>query len=145
MGTHDGRGSRTSPAMGSAVKGASGAGAKAGGAERRKGDRVDVTWAVDCVADDTFLYASIANISEMGIFVRSTEPLALGTRVSLSFAPPGHEPFKLTGEVAWINPVRASGDNPNPGMGIRFVDLTPANRERIVEVVRTIAYVREPS
>ena len=111
--------------------------------ERRVHDRFDVTWAVDCVADDTFLYASIANISEMGIFVRSEEPLALGTRINLAFAPPGHEPFRLVGEVAWINPVRANGDNPNPGMGVRFIDLTPDNRERLVEVVRTIAYVRD--
>src|ERR1700729_2676340 len=105
------------------------------GSERRTHDRFEVTWAVDCVADDTFLYASIANISEMGIFVRSTEPLVLGTRLELAFAPPGHESFRLAGEVAWINPVRADGDNPNPGMGIRFIDLTPDNRERLVEVV----------
>ncbi len=117
----------------------------AGDKNRRIHDRFDVTWSVDCVADDTFLYASIANISEMGIFVRSLEPLALGTRVALAFAPPGHEPFRLAGEVAWINPVRKDGDNPNPGMGIRFIDLTPPERERLVEVVRTIAYVREPA
>jgi type IV pilus assembly protein PilZ len=114
------------------------------GSERRTHDRIDVTWAVDCVADDTFLYASIANISEMGIFVRSEKPLALGSRVVLTFAPPGHEEFRLAGEVAWINPVRKDGDNPNPGMGLRFIDLTPENRERLVEVVRTIAYVRDP-
>jgi type IV pilus assembly protein PilZ len=112
-------------------------------AERRTHDRFDVTWAVDCVADDTFLYASIANISEMGIFVRSVEPLALGTKLLLTFAPPGHDAFKLAGEVAWINPVRADGDNPNPGMGVRFIELTPENRERLVDVVRTIAYVRD--
>jgi type IV pilus assembly protein PilZ len=106
---------------------------------------VDVTWAVDCVADDTFLYASIANISQMGIFVRTVEPLAIGTKLNLTFAPPGYEPFDLVGAVAWVNPVRAGGDNPNPGMGIRFVDLTLDQRERLVEVIRTIAYVREPS
>ncbi len=117
--------------------------AAASGSERRVHDRFDVTWAVDCVASDTFLYASIANISEMGIFVRSEEPLALGTRINLAFAPPGHEPFRLVGEVAWINPMRANGDNPNPGMGVRFIDLTPESRERLVEVVRTIAYVRD--
>jgi type IV pilus assembly protein PilZ len=115
------------------------------GANRREHDRVDVTWAVDCVADDTFLYASIANISQMGIFVRTTEPLAIGTKMNLAFAPPGHEPFALEGAVAWVNPVRPGGDNPNPGMGIRFVGLTLDQRERLVEVVRTIAYVREPS
>jgi hypothetical protein len=29
-------------------------------------------------------------------------------------------------------------------MGIRFLDLAPEERERLVEVVRTIAYVRDP-
>jgi type IV pilus assembly protein PilZ len=113
--------------------------------DRRSHDRFDVEWAVDCVADDTFLYASIANISAMGIFVKTMDPLAKGMRLVLSFEPPGYEPFKLEGEVAWINAVRPDGDNPNPGMGIRFVNLRPEDRERLVEVIRTIAYVREPS
>jgi type IV pilus assembly protein PilZ len=111
--------------------------------DRRSHDRFDVEWAVDCVAEDTFLYASITNISAMGIFVKTMDPLTLGTRLVLSFEPPGYESFKLEGEVAWINPVRANGDNPNPGMGLRFVNLRPDDRERLVEVIRTIAYVRE--
>ncbi len=111
--------------------------------ERRSHDRVAVAWDVDCVGDDTFLYASIANISAMGIFIRTTEPLAKEALVDLSFAPPGHEPFKLRGQVAWINPVRADGDNPNPGMGVRFIDLSTDDRERLVEVIRAIAYLRE--
>ena len=111
--------------------------------DRRSHDRVDVEWAVDCVAEDTFLYASIANISAMGIFVKTIEPRAIGTRVMLSFEPPGYEPFKLEGEVAWINRLRPDGDNPNPGMGVRFVNLQLEERERLVEVIRTIAYVRD--
>ncbi len=114
-------------------------------ADRRIHDRFEVTWSVDCVGTDTFLYASIANISEMGIFVLTTEPLAIGTSLMLSFAPPGHEPFKLEGSVAWVNKVRPNGDNPNPGMGIRFTELTLDDRERLVDVIRAIAYVREPS
>src|SRR3974390_2254102 len=96
--------------------------------DRRSHDRFDVEWAVDCVADDTFLYASIANISAMGIFVKTTDPLAVGMRLVLSFSPPGYEPFKLEGQVAWINAVRPDGDNPNPGMGVRFVNLRPHPR-----------------
>jgi len=110
--------------------------------DRRLHDRYDVTWAVDCVAEDTFLYASIANISEMGIFVKTLEPLPIGTKLMLSFSPPGHEPFKLAGVVAWQNPLVVEGDNPNPGMGVRFVELTLPNRERLVAVIRTIAYLR---
>jgi hypothetical protein len=30
-------------------------------------------------------------------------------------------------------------------MGVRFVDLHADDRERLVEVIRTIAYVRDPS
>jgi type IV pilus assembly protein PilZ len=111
--------------------------------ERRTFDRYDVEWAVDCVASDTFLYASITNISEMGIFVRTTDPLRVGTKLRLKFAPPGSESFELEGAVAWINRIREDGDNPNPGMGVRFVNLQPEERERIVEVIRTIAYLRE--
>lgn len=111
--------------------------------DRRVFDRYDVEWSVDCVASDTFLYASITNISEMGIFVRTTDPLAVGTNLRLSFAPPGGESFMLDGKVAWVNPLRDNGDNPNPGMGIKFVDLRPADRERLVEVIKTIAYLRD--
>ena len=111
---------------------------------RRTFDRYDVEWAVDCIASDTFLYASITNISEMGIFVLTTDPLRVGTKMKLTFAPPGAESFELEGSVAWINRVKADGDNPNPGMGIRFINLQPEQRERLVDVIRTIAYLREP-
>ena len=99
--------------------------------------------AVDCETEDTFLYANITNISEMGIFVRTQEPLEVGTRLTLKFSPPGtEEPFIATGQVQWVNPVRMLADNPNPGMGIRFVNLTSEERERLVEMVHTIAYIR---
>lgn len=112
-------------------------------ADRRNFDRYDVEWAVDCVASDTFLYASITNISEMGIFVRTSEPLKIGTKLRLTFAPPGGEGFELEGCVAWVNRVKPDGENINPGMGIRFVNLQLDERERLVEVIRTIAYLRD--
>lgn len=128
--------------------------------ERRIFDRFEVTWDVDCTTEDTFLYASISNISEMGIFVTTREPLAIGTKIWLSFTPQKNRasrsadatletnveedaPFKLEGVVAWVNPVKENGDNPNPGMGVRFVDLTLPDRERIVDLVHAIAYLRE--
>jgi uncharacterized protein (TIGR02266 family) len=111
--------------------------------ERRKSGRFDVTWSVDCETEDTFLYAYIANISDMGIFVKTDSPLPVGTRLVLRFAPPNvAEPFVLDGVVQWINPVKPLGENLNPGMGIRFEGLKPEDRERLVETVRTIAYVR---
>ena len=57
--------------------------------------------------------------------------------------PNASETYVLRGVVQWINPVRPLGENLNPGMGIRFLSLRPEDRERIVEAVRTIAYVRQ--
>lgn len=110
--------------------------------ERRIAERIPVTWSVDCATDDTFLYASITNISELGIFVATHEPLEIGTRLTLRFAPPGHEPFVLQGAVQWVNPVRVLAENRNPGMGIQFVGITADDRERLVDAIHTIAYVR---
>ena len=112
--------------------------------DRRSADRFAVAWSVDCEVDDTFLYASITNISALGIFVRTSEPLEVGTTMTLRFAPPDlQEPFILQGVVQWINPIKALSTNPNPGMGIRFVDITLDDRERLVAAIRTIAYVRD--
>ncbi len=111
--------------------------------DRRGSPRIPVTWAVDCETEDTFLYASIANISEIGIFVRTKDPLEVGTRLTLRFAPPDlDQPFVLTGVVQWVNPIRALSENLNPGMGVRFIELSRDDRERIVAAIRTIAYVR---
>lgn len=107
---------------------------------RRHSERFGVTWLVDCETEDTFLYAKITNISELGIFVRTTSPLPIGTALRLCFAPlKSTLAFDLEGQVQWINPARPSC--PNPGMGVRFSALSPADRERLVEVIRTIAYL----
>ena len=127
-----------------AAVGAGGGEADDAASDRRAADRVNVVWSVDCETDDTFLYASITNISELGIFVSTQEPLTVGTRLTLRFCPPGaREPFVLDGMVQWVNPVKVLADNPNPGMGVRFVALTADDRERIVAAIRTIAYVRD--
>jgi type IV pilus assembly protein PilZ len=113
-----------------------------GGIERRRYERFETSISVDYANGDTFLFSYIQNISEMGIFIRSDEPLPVGTMLRMRFAPEGQEAIELSGEVTWVNPFRPFGDNLNPGMGIRFSALTPDQRERIVELVRTVAYLR---
>lgn len=112
-------------------------------AERRSHERFDTSIQVDYASGDTFLYAYITNISEMGIFIRSEAPAPRGTALTLRFAAPDGTGLELPGVVAWLNPVRPGGENPNPGMGIRFLDLAPETREHIVALVRTVAYLRD--
>ena len=108
------------------------------------GDRAEVPWQVDCETEDTFLFASTANTSHMPLFVRTDEPLPVGTFMLLSFAPQRGSvpPFVMHGQVQWVNNVRVFGDNINPGMGIMFIDMSREERERLVAAIRTIAYLR---
>jgi type IV pilus assembly protein PilZ len=112
------------------------------GIDRRQYERFETSISVDYSSGDTFLFSYIQNISEMGIFIRSDTPLPVGTVLELRFAPDGQTAMQLLGEVTWINPYRPFGDNLNPGMGVRFRELSPDLRERIVALVRTVAYLR---
>jgi type IV pilus assembly protein PilZ len=113
--------------------------------ERRISERFAVEWAVDCVGEETFLYAEITNISRMGIFVACADPFEVGTLFTLRFSTSTGETFSLPGRVQWVNQGGGTGASRNPGMGITFVDLSKEDRERIVDVIRTIAYVRNIS
>lgn len=111
--------------------------------DRRRHERYDTSISVDYWSGETFLFSYITNISEMGIFIASRDPLAVGTMLNLRFMSPVGSLLELEGEVVWINPVRMDGDNVNPGMGIRFTKLTPEQRERVVDLVKTVAYLRD--
>ena len=115
----------------------------ASGSERREHTRYETSIAVDYASGETFLFAYLKNISVMGIFVRTNEPQAVGTRLRLRFHVDDGDPLVLDGEVTWINPVRTRGENINPGMGVRFIQLTPERREQVVALVRTVAYLRD--
>src|SRR5215475_10133705 len=110
------------------------------GRERRQWERVLVDLEVDYRSDDTFLFAYITDISQMGIFVRTVTPETPGTRLNLRFCPPGVGDLECEGVVIWINPYRPGDkENLNPGMGIQFVDLTLEHRDQLRQLVRTFA------
>jgi type IV pilus assembly protein PilZ len=110
---------------------------------RRSYARFDTKLHLDITNGGTFLFAYATNISEMGIFIRSESPLPIGTELTLRFASESGPPLELDGLVVWINPMRMDGNNPNPGMGVRFSELTVEQHERIVALVRTIAYLQD--
>ena len=114
-----------------------------GGVERRTYERFDAELSVDWASSDQFLFSYITNISEMGIFIRSDHPPVIGTALRLRFSIDGEAALELAGVVAWINPVRTDRENLNPGMGVRFTELTPDQRERVVSLVKTVAYLQD--
>jgi type IV pilus assembly protein PilZ len=115
-----------------------------GPANRRTDARVPVELEVDYRASDTFLFAYITDISAMGIFVRTDTPEPRGTRLNLRFRVAGGELMEIEGEVIWINPPRPDdAEGRNPGMGVQFRDLSAAQREEMLRLVRTFAYLND--
>ena len=112
------------------------------GRERREHRRVLVSMEVDYRCDKTFLFAYITDLSAMGIFIQTSDPHPPGTLLNLRFQPPGGAQVDVEGRVIWVNPPRKH-DSINPGMGIQFVDLTPAQRQQIKVLVRTFAYLSD--
>ena len=112
------------------------------GRERREHRRVLVSMEVDYRCDNTFLFAYITDLSAMGIFIQTENPHPPGTLLNLHFKPPGGAQLDVEGRVIWVNPPRKH-DSINPGMGVQFVDLTPAQREQIKVLVRTFAYLSD--
>lgn len=113
-------------------------------ANRRRAPRHSVNMEVDYAADSTFLYAYITDISSMGIFIRTDKPEPLGTTLSLRFTPPDEvdvpsESIELEGEVKW-NTIKHA-DTGEPGMGIEFIVTDDETRERLLELVKAIAYL----
>jgi type IV pilus assembly protein PilZ len=102
---------------------------------------VPIDLEVDYACDDTFLFAYITDISILGIFVRTNQPAPPGTQLMLRFTPPGAAPLQVKGEVIWINPYRPHEEQANPGMGIRFINMTAPQRDAIGHLVRTFAYL----
>jgi type IV pilus assembly protein PilZ len=112
------------------------------GRERREHRRVMVSMEVDYGCDNTFLFAYITDLSAMGIFIQTNAPHPPGTSLNLRFQPAGGPQLDVEGRVIWVNPARKH-DSINPGMGVQFVDLTPAQREQIKSLVRTFAYLSD--
>jgi type IV pilus assembly protein PilZ len=98
---------------------------------------------VDYASEDNYLFAYITDISETGIFVRTTTPEEPGTHLNLRFRPDDASPqIEVEGKVIWVNPFRPGApDNLHPGMGIRFVGLDDELRDRLLELVRRFAYL----
>lgn len=110
------------------------------GRDRREHQRVAIEWPVDYQSKDTYLFAYISDISDMGIFVKTPTPEPLGTQLNLRFGPAGQPGLQLQGRVAWVNEAKVHEDPHNqPGMGIQFVNMSEKEKQRVQEMVRTLA------
>src|SRR4051794_10531927 len=83
------------------------------------------------------------DLSRGGMFVRSTRPLAPGTRLEIGMEAKGLILPFAQAEVAWRRTVdEASSQQKLPGFGLRFVELKPSSRALVEHLMRV---ARRPS
>lgn len=79
------------------------------------------------------LYAT--NLSEDGIYIRRETPLEIGTPVVIKLPIPSpFEPITLKGSVIYAKDL-IDNLSPEPGIGIRFDDMTPDIRSKIRRII----------
>jgi uncharacterized protein (TIGR02266 family) len=106
---------------------------------RRTHARYAVDLEVSMSSEHNFYAALVENISAGGIFIATHITRPVGEQLELSIALPGGLSLHCTGEVRWT---RAYSENSNskPGLGIRFLGLSPEAAGLIERFVRN----REP-
>lgn len=96
----------------------------------RQHKRVEVNREFDCI--DEYIAEYVSNISQGGVFIRSKNPLPMGTRVELRFTviEEDIEIVEGEGEV-----VRVEMDPANMGMGVAFTRLTAESKQLIDRIL----------
>ncbi|MEM9194401.1 MAG: PilZ domain-containing protein [Myxococcota bacterium] len=92
--------------------------------DKRRGERVTINKEFESF--DAFIHEYVTNISRSGVFVKSKQPLPIGTRVNLRFTVimDDVETIEGVGEV-----VRVASDP--PGMGVVFTRLSQYSQHLI--------------
>ena len=92
--------------------------------DKRAGDRVTINKEFESF--DAFIQEYVTNISRTGVFIKSQQPLPVGTHVNLRFTVIMEEiqTIEGLGEV-----VRVEKDP--PGMGVTFRELSPDSKDLI--------------
>lgn len=80
------------------------------------------------------MYARIGNLSEGGLFVRTSTPLARGAKAKLRFKNGDQPEVATLATVVWTS----QGDNGTPpGMGLRFDGVDERARELIQQIIQS--------
>jgi len=91
----------------------------------RSSSRIPVQTQVDLSSDSNVFTGFSTNLSEGGVFVATVNLLPVGTAVDLTFSLPGKVRITVQGEVRWTREVDDRAPDVFPGVGVRFVDLSP--------------------
>ena len=98
--------------------------------ENRKFGRVPSRLRCWCEGENVTVYARIGNLSEGGLFLRTSTPLERGSKTVVRF---GDNNIEATAEVVWAR--SNEGAEGPPGMGLMFVDIDDSRLKQIRQLI----------
>ncbi len=105
-----------------------------GSMENRKYTRVSSRMRCWCEGENVTLYSRVGNLSEGGLFLRTSTPLREGVRATVRLGvgeEDGPEVQTLV-KVVWT---RHNGGHWPPGMGLQFESLDAPSLERLRQII----------
>ena len=103
--------------------------------EKRRHPRVAISWQAFIEMSGQTDNVQVKDISLGGAFVVCAEPLALNDKLKISIRIPNQEPLRLNAEVVWSNRNMSADRVVNRGMGVRFIENTDKDRQRLNEAL----------
>ena len=103
--------------------------------EKRPHPRIAVSWQAFIEISGQTDSVQLKDISLGGAFVVCAEPLALNDKLKISIRIPNQEPLRLNAEVVWSNRNMSADRVVNRGMGVRFIENTDKDRQRLNEAL----------
>lgn len=102
--------------------------------------RYKVNIRIDCATRDMFVSNRVTNISRGGVFVASDHPIPFNSEVDLRLVlPQSQVTIAARGRVVWTYDVQRTTGRLVPGAGIKFIDMSPADRALIEQYLEGLA------
>ncbi|MFZ5445452.1 MAG: PilZ domain-containing protein [Myxococcota bacterium] len=84
---------------------------------------------------EQFINEYVMNLSRSGVFIKSDDPLPVGTQVNLRFTVIFDDLETIEGVGEVVRRVEPGTPGQVPGMGVVFVELTQVSRELIERIL----------
>ncbi len=97
---------------------------------------VNVNTMLNMNTDHQFYNGFSENIDEGGIFVATFDPKPMNSKVIVNFKLPGGRPVTARGNVHWVREYNPMTPDVPPGMGVKFTDLLPEDKEAIEQYLK---------
>lgn len=99
--------------------------------ERRAAPRVSIDADIGFQSETNFYTGFTEDISSGGLFLSTYDTSPIGSSLSVNFTLPNGHLVSVTGKVRWVREFNETTPDIQPGMGIRFENLSSEDKEAI--------------